>query len=88
MLISHVRWTMRIIGYFQKAFKVLACTPDSSALVVDMKGLFLEGSAFTKPFPSTSANGYYGFVSRDHSLQSDKSAIFGCIGFRKSYKCT
>lgn len=33
-----------------KSFKVLACTPDSSALVVDMKGLFLEGSAFTKPF--------------------------------------
>lgn len=60
-----------------KSFKVLACTPDSSALVVDMKGLFLEGSAFTKPFPSTSANGYYGFVSRDHSLQSDKSAILG-----------
>ena len=60
-----------------KSFKVLACTPDSSALVVDMKGLFMEGSAFTKPFPSTSANGYYGFVSRDHSLQSDKSAILG-----------
>lgn len=60
-----------------KSFKVLACTPDSSALVVDMKGLFLEGSAFTKPFPSTSANGYYGFVTREHSLQSDKSSILG-----------
>ena len=60
-----------------KSFKVLACTPDSSALVVNMKGLFLEGSAFTKPFPSTSANGYYGFVSRDHSLESDKSSILG-----------
>lgn len=60
-----------------KSFKVLACTPDSSALVVDMKGLFLEGSAFTKPFPSTSANGYYGFVTRDHSLQTEKSAILG-----------
>lgn len=58
-----------------KSFKVLACTPDSSALVVNMKSLFLEGSAFTKPFPSTSANGYYGFVSRDHSLESDKSSI-------------
>lgn len=60
-----------------KSFKVLACTPDSSALVVNMKGLFLEGSAFTKPFPSTSANGYYGFVSRSHSLESDKSSILG-----------
>lgn len=60
-----------------KSFKVLACTPDSSAVVVNMKGLFLEGSAFTKPFPSTSANGYYGFVSRDHSLESDKSSILG-----------
>lgn len=60
-----------------KSFKVLACTPDSSALVVDMKGLFMEGSAFTKPFPSTSANGYYGFVTRDHSLQTEKSAILG-----------
>lgn len=60
-----------------KSFKVLACTPDSSALVVDMKGLFMEGSAFTKPFPSTSANGYYGFVTRDHSLQTEKSAIIG-----------
>ena len=60
-----------------KSFKVLACTPDSSAVVVNMKGLFLEGSAFTKPFPSNSANGYYGFVSREHSLQSDKSAILG-----------
>ena len=60
-----------------KSFKVLACTPDSSALVVNMKSLFLEGSAFTKPFPSTSANGYYGFVSRDHSLESDKSSILG-----------
>lgn len=60
-----------------KSFKVLACTPDSTALVVDMKGLFLEGSAFTKPFPSTSANGYYGFVTREHSLQTDKSSILG-----------
>lgn len=60
-----------------KSFKVLACTPDSSALVVNMKSLFLEGSAFTKPFPSTSANGYYGFVSRSHSLESDKSSILG-----------
>lgn len=60
-----------------KSFKVLACTPDSSALVVNMKSLFLEGSAFTKPFPSTSANGYYGFVSRDHSLEADKSSILG-----------
>jgi len=60
-----------------KSFKVLACTPDSSALVVNMKSLFLEGSAFTKPFPSTSANGFYGFVSRDHSLVSDKSSILG-----------
>lgn len=60
-----------------KSFKVLACTPDSSALVVNMKSLFLEGSAFTKPFPSTSANGYYGFVSRDHLLESDKSSILG-----------
>lgn len=59
------------------SFKVLACTPDSSAVVVNMKGLFLEGSSFTKPFPSTSANGYYGFVSRDHSLESDKSSILG-----------
>ena len=64
-----------------KSFKVLACTPDSSALVVNMKGLFLEGSAFTKPFPSTSANGYYGFVSRDHSLESDKSSILGVSAF-------
>lgn len=60
-----------------KSFKVLACTPDSSALVVDMKGLFLEGSAFTKPFPKTSANGYYGFVSREHTLNSEKSSILG-----------
>ena len=43
-----------------KSFKVLACTPDSSALVVDMKGLFLEGSAFTNLSLLTSANGYYG----------------------------
>lgn len=60
-----------------KSFKVLACTPDSSAVVVNMKSLFLEGSAFTKPFPSSSANGYYGFVSRDHTLETDKSAILG-----------
>lgn len=58
-----------------KSFKVLACTPDSSAVVVDMNSLFLDGSSFTKPFPSTSANGYYGFVSREHSLESDKSSI-------------
>ena len=58
-----------------KSFKVLACSPDSSALVVDMKSLFLDGSSFTKPFPANSANGYYGFVSRDHSLKSDKSSI-------------
>ncbi len=49
MLISHVRWTMRIIRVLSKSFKVLACTPDSSALVVDMKDYF-GGSAFTKPF--------------------------------------
>lgn len=60
-----------------KSFKVLACTPDSAALVVDMKGFFLEGSEFTKPFPSNSANSYYGFVARNHSLKSDKSAILG-----------
>ena len=60
-----------------KSFKVLACTPDSNALVIDMKGLFLEGSSFTKPFPKASANGYYGFVSRSYSLQDDKSSILG-----------
>lgn len=58
-----------------KSFKVLAYSPDSTAVVVDMKKLFLEGSAFTKPFPSNSANGYYGFVARDHTLKSDKSSI-------------
>lgn len=58
-----------------KSFKVLACTPDSSALVVDMKSLFMEDSKFTKPFPANSANSYFGFVSRDHSLERDKSAI-------------
>lgn len=61
-------------GIFQ-SFKILAYSPDSAAVVVDMKKLFLEGSAFTKPFPSTSANGYYGFVSRDHTLKTEKSSI-------------
>lgn len=60
-----------------KSFKVLAYTPDSTALVVNMKKLFFEGSAFTKPFPKTSANGYYGFVSREHSLEDEKSFILG-----------
>lgn len=60
-----------------KSFKILAYTPDSTAVVVDMQKLFLEGSAFTKPFPANSANGYYGFVSRDHSLENDKSSILG-----------
>lgn len=60
-----------------KSFKVLAYSPDSTSIVVDMKTLFLEGSSFTKPFPSNSANGYYGFVTRDHSLKMDKSSILG-----------
>lgn len=60
-----------------KSFKVLACTPDSSALVINMKDLFFDGSRFTKPFPSNAANGYYGFVSRDHTLKTDKSTILG-----------
>lgn len=60
-----------------KSFKILACSPDSSALVVDMKSLFLDGSSYTKPFPSSSANGYYGFVTRTHTLSSEKSSILG-----------
>lgn len=60
-----------------KSFKVLAYSPDSTAVVVDMKTLFLESSSFTKPFPSNSANGYYGFVTREHSLKADKSSILG-----------
>lgn len=72
-----------------KSFKVLACTPDSTALVVDMKSFFLEGSSFTKPFPAAAANSYYGFVSRKHSLVSEKSSILSvdatpaCIGVRE-----
>ncbi len=58
-----------------KSFKILAYTPDSSAVVVDMKKLFFESSTYTKPFPSLAANAYYGFISRKHRLQSDKSLI-------------
>lgn len=64
-----------------KSFKILAYTPDSSAVVLDMKKLFFESSTYTKPFPTDAANAYYGFVSRSHRLQSDKSFIRGIKAF-------
>lgn len=58
-----------------KSFKILAYTPDSSAVVVDMKDLLFESSTYTKPFPANAANSYYGFVSREHKLQKERSRI-------------
>lgn len=58
-----------------KTFKIQAYTPDSTAAVVNLKTLFFEGSQFTKPFPSNSANGFYGFVTRTHTFVPENSSI-------------
>ena len=54
-----------------KTFKILAYTPDSSAVVINMSDFFMEHSYYTNPFPNHAANAMYGLVKRDHKFQED-----------------
>lgn len=64
-----------------KTFKILASTPDSSAVVIDLKELFFESSVYTDPFPASAANGLYGFVSREHKFLPERSFLRGLKAF-------
>ena len=56
-------------------FKVLAATPDQKAVVVDMTDLFLKEDAFFKMLPGYTENGYYGMISRTHSVKETNCSI-------------
>lgn len=56
-------------------FKVLALTPDSSAIVVDMTSLFMEYSPYTTPFAPYAANSFYGLIARVHDYKKECSFL-------------
>ena len=62
-------------GGIYKSFKIVALTPDSSAMVVDMTSLFLEDSYYTLPFPEYAANSRYGLVRREHEFEEERSFL-------------
>lgn len=67
-----------------KSFKIEAYTPDSSAMVVDMTGLFLEHSYYTTPFPNYAANSFYGLMSREHNYDEERSFLRDAKTYRNS----
>lgn len=60
-----------------KSFKIEAYNPDSTAVVVDMTGLFLEHSDYTNPFASYAGNSLFGLVSRTHKFKQERSFLKG-----------
>ncbi|WP_018337350.1 zinc-dependent metalloprotease [Butyricimonas synergistica] len=62
-------------GGIYAMFKVLAFTPDSSAIVVDMTSLFMEYSPYTTPFAPYAANSFYGYIAREHNFKKECSFL-------------
>lgn len=62
-------------GGIYAMFKVLAFTPDSSAIVVDMTSLFMEYSPYTTPFAPYAANSFYGYIARDINFKKECSFL-------------
>ena len=63
------------VGGIYAMFKVLAFTPDSSAIVVDMTSLFMEYSPYTTPFAPYAANSFYGWIAREHDYKKECSFL-------------
>lgn len=66
------------------SFKVEAYTPDSTAIVADMTGLFFESSYYTNPFAGYAGNSLFGFVAREHKFRKERSSIAGVKGFENN----
>lgn len=64
-------------GGIYKLFKVLAVTPDSSAVVLDLTNLYLENSNYTNPFSAYAGNSMFGYVRRVHKFKKERSLLKG-----------
>ena len=71
-------------GGIYQSFKIVAPTPDSSAVVVDMTSLFLEDSYYSSPFPGYAANSLYGLVTREHEFDEERSFLRDAHAYQNS----
>ena len=55
--------------------KILAYTPDSSAMVVDMTQFLLDHIRYASPFPGMAGNSMFGFIYRDHKFDLKNSRL-------------
>lgn len=58
-----------------QTLKILAYTPDSSAVVVDMTKLFMDHTEYTSPFDAGGSNAFGGYNQRNYRLQADMSKL-------------
>lgn len=68
--------------------KILAYSPDSTAVVVDMTRLFMEHSDYVSPFASFGGNSMGGFSQRIQRPRPDKNVLRGVKAYEKSILVT
>lgn len=68
--------------------KILAFTPDSNALVVDMTRIFMEHTDYTSPFAAFGGNSMGGFSQRIQRPRPDKTLFKGIEAYPKSILVT
>lgn len=67
---------------------ILAYTPDSTAVVVDMTKLFMDHTDYTSPFAAFAGNSMGGFSERVQRLQPGKTKLRGIKASGRSVMVT
>lgn len=71
-----------------QVIKILAYSPDSSAVVVDMSRLFMDHTEYTNPFAAFAGNSMGGFSERIPRPRPDKTVLKGIKAYQKSLMVT
>lgn len=58
-----------------QTMKILAYTPDSSAVVVDMTKLFMDHTEYSSPFDAVGSNAMGGYNQRSYKLRGELSKL-------------
>lgn len=71
-----------------QVMKILAYSPDSSAVVVDMTRLFMDHTEYTNPFAAFAGNSMGGYSERIPRPRPDKTVLRGIKAYQKSLMVT
>ncbi|WP_162613787.1 MULTISPECIES: zinc-dependent metalloprotease [unclassified Butyricimonas] len=64
-----------------QSMKIMAYTPDSSAMVVDITKILVDHSDYTSPFAAFGGNSMGGFTQRQHQFRSNMTRLLGVNAF-------